>query len=59
MTRKYRVEYQIYEEVEADSRNEAVEEALKKLCGVDYFLHNDISEHIVNNADVYELEDED
>lgn len=56
---KYRVEYQIYEEVEANSRYEAVEEALKKLCGVDYFLYKGISEHIVNNADVYELKDED
>lgn len=56
---KYRVEYQIFEEVEANSRYEAVEEALKKLCGVDYFLYNGISEHIVNNADVYELKDED
>lgn len=54
---KYRVEYSIFEEVEADNRKEAIEEALKQICGVDWFIHNDISEHIVNNADVYEMEE--
>lgn len=55
---KYRVEYNIFEEVEADNRKEAIEEALKQLCNVECFVHNDISEHIVNNADVYQLEEE-
>ena len=55
---KYRVEYRFYEEVEADNSREAVEEALKKECNLEWFVHNDISEHIVANADVYQLTDE-
>lgn len=54
---KYRVEYSIFEEVEADNRKEAIEEALKQICNVEWFVHNDITEHIVNNADVYQLEE--
>ena len=55
---KYRVEYNIYEEVEADDREEAIEEALKQMCNVGWFIHNEISEHIVDNADVYELREQ-
>ena len=53
---KYRVEYQIYEEVEAENGKEAIEEALKQMCNVDWYICNDISDHIERNADVYKIE---
>lgn len=56
--KKYRVEYSIYEEVEAENAKEAVEEALKKMCDVEWYVRNDISDHIERNADVYQLEEE-
>lgn len=56
--KKYRVEYSIYEEVEAENGKEAVEEALKKMCNVEWYVRNDISDHIERNADVYQLEEE-
>ena len=54
--KKYRVEYSIYEEVEAENGKEAVEEALKQMCNVEWYVRNDITDHIERNADVYQLE---
>lgn len=56
--KKYRVEYSIYEKVEAENGKEAVKEALKQMCNVEWYVRNDISDHIERNADVYKLEDE-
>jgi len=56
--KKYRVEYSIHEEVEAENGKEAIEEALKKMCNVEWYVRNDISDHIERNADVYQLEEE-
>lgn len=55
--RKYRVEYNIFEEVEAENGKEAIEEALKKMCNVEWYVRNDISDHIERNADVYLIEE--
>ena len=56
--KKYRVEYSIYEEVEAEDEKEAIEKALEQMCGCDWYVRNEISDHIQQNAYVYQLEEE-
>ena len=55
---KYRVEYNIYEEVEADNAKDAIEEALKQMCHIEWYVRNDISDHIERNADVYQIQED-
>lgn len=53
---KYRVRYEIDEEVEAENREEAIENALCQKVNCPYFFSNEITDSIKINADVEELE---
>ncbi len=54
---KFRVTFEIDEEVEADNREEAVEKAIGNIIGGGYF-ENELTEHIEKYADVEEIEEE-
>lgn len=54
---KFRVIFEIDEEVEADDREEAVERAIGNVVGGIYF-ENELTEHIEKYADVEEIEEE-
>lgn len=54
---KFRVTFEIDEEVEADNREEAVEKAIGNIVGGGYF-ENELTEHIEKYADVEEIEEE-
>lgn len=53
---KFRVTFEIDEEVEADNREEAVEKAIGNVVGGGYF-ENGLTEHIEKYADVEEEEE--
>lgn len=52
---KYKVEWWLHEEVEADSEEEAVEKAICQVSNVDYFQNNELTEHIKWHASVCEI----
>lgn len=54
---KFRITFEIDEEVEADNREEAVEKAIGNVVGGGYF-ENELTEYIENYADVEEIEEE-
>lgn len=54
---KFRVTFEIDEEVEADDREEAVEKAIGNITGGGYF-ENELTGHIEKYADVEEIEEE-
>lgn len=54
---KFRVTFEIDEDVEADDREEAVEKAIGNITGGGYF-ENELTEHIEKYADVEEIEEE-
>lgn len=56
MTR-YNVRFDIDLTVEADTQDEAIQEALCDLAGCDYYMENEITEAIRRNADVEILDD--
>lgn len=54
---KFRVIFEIDEEVEVDDREEAVERAIGNVVGGIYF-ENELTEHIEKYADVEKIEEE-
>lgn len=54
---KYRVSFEIDEEVEADNRLEAVDKAISNIVG-GVWLDNELTYYIENNADVEGLYDD-
>lgn len=50
---KFRVTFEIDEEVEADNREEAVEKAIGNIIGGGYF-ENELTEHIEKSAEFAE-----
>lgn len=56
--KKYRVEYQLLQYVEAETPKEAIEEAIKRQCNCDYYIRNFMTNEIEYNADVWEQEDD-
>lgn len=55
--KKYRVRFEIDEVVEAENREDAINEAIGKVIGGCWF-DNELTNHIRWNADVEEIEDE-
>lgn len=54
---KYRVRFEIDEEVEAENKQDAIELAISATCG-GYWFDNELTEHIKNYGDVEEIEEE-
>lgn len=54
---KYRVTFEIDEEVEANNRNEAVDEAIGNIVDSVWF-DNELSQYIRHNATVERVDDE-
>lgn len=54
---KYRVTFEIDEEVEADNRNEAVDEAISNIVDGVWF-DNELTQYIRYNATVERVDDE-
>ncbi len=54
---KFRVIFEIDEEIEAEKREEAVERAIGNVVGGSYF-ENELTEHIEKYADVEKIEEE-
>lgn len=55
---KYRVRFEIDEEVEADNRRDAVDEAIGNIVNGGWF-DNELTYYIRNNAEVEEIIDDD
>ncbi len=56
--KKYRVKFDIDEEVEAEDIGEAISRAIGEAIGGYYYLENEVTQYIRQNAYVEELEDE-
>lgn len=54
---KYRVKFEIDEEVEADNRRDAVDEAIGNIVNGGWF-DNELTNYIRYNAEVEEVDDE-
>lgn len=54
---KYRVTFEIDEEVEAHNRNDAIDAAISNIIGGAWF-ENELTEYIRNYARIEEIEDE-
>lgn len=55
---KYRVTFEIDEEVEADNRDDAIDAAISNIIGGDVWFENELTEYIRNYARIEEIEDE-
>lgn len=55
---KYRVTFEIDEEVEADNRDDAIDAAISNIIGGGVWFENELTEYIRNYARIEEIEDE-
>lgn len=55
---KYRVAFEIDEEVEADNRDDAIDAAISNIIGGGAWFENELTEYIRNYARIEEIEDE-
>lgn len=55
---KYRVAFEIDEEVEADNRDDAIDAAISNIIGGGVWFENELTEYIRNYARIEEIEDE-
>lgn len=55
---KYRVAFEIDEEVEADNRDDAIDAAISNIIGGSVWFENELTEYIRNYARIEEIEDE-
>ena len=54
---KYRVTFEIDEEVEADNRDDAIDAAISNIIGGGVWFENELTEYIRNYARIEEIED--
>lgn len=55
--KKYRVKFEIDEEVEAENSEDAVSKAIEEAIGGCYYLENELTRYIQQNAYIEILED--
>lgn len=55
---KYRVTFEIDEEVEADNRDDAIDATISNIIGGGVWFENELTEYIRNYARIEEIEDE-
>lgn len=55
---KYRVTFEIDEEIESDNRDDAIGAAISNIIGGDAWFENELTEYIRNYARIEEIEED-